>query len=157
MATGMDHSKIAEIDHMAGEDDDETQELRTLYAKAHAFIASFKWCQGIKKAYFGLGVDKIIAVFLFELNPALESVDSLLWVIVGDIPPAYIVTDDAPNPRQALAVYIGLMREWVNAVKAGKSVRDLVPVNAAPTEENANDLERRLEFLEEEILKTDLG
>jgi hypothetical protein len=33
----------------------------------------------------------------------------------------------------------------------------IVPVNAAPTEENANDLERRLEFLEEEILKTDLG
>ena len=154
--TGIDYSKLTEIEAMPGEDDDETQERRALYAKARSFIGSFKWCAGIKKAYFGLGAANIVAIFLFELIPVRESVDSLLWIVVGDIPPAYIVTDDAPNPERALAAYISLMREWIRAAKLGKSVKNLIPVDAPPTAENANDLERRLEFLEEEILKTNL-
>jgi len=154
MMTSIDYSELTDIELMTGEDDEETKELHAVYAKARTFIGSFKWCAGIKKAYFGLGAANVVAIFLFELIPVGESVDSLLWIVVGDIPPAYIVTDDAPNPESALAVYISLMRKWISAAKLGKSVKNLIPVDAPPTAENANDLERRLEFLEEEILKT---
>ena len=47
---------------------------------------------------------------------------------------------------------IDLMREWVEAVKAGNSIQDLIPVNAPPTIGNADDLERRLKFIEEHVV-----
>jgi hypothetical protein len=75
-----------------------------------------------------------------------------VWVIVGDVPPAYITVEDAPNPATALDAYIGAMQEWVDAARAGGSVADLIPVNVPPTVENAERLGRRLQFIDEEIL-----
>jgi hypothetical protein len=73
-------------------------------------------------------------------------------VVVGDLPPAYIAVDDAPNPACALDSYIGAMEDWVDSVKAGRPVDHLIPVNIAPTAENAAKLASRLKFLDEEIL-----
>ncbi len=72
--------------------------------------------------------------------------------VVGDLPPAYITTEDAPNPATALDGYIGAMDDWVKAAKAGQSVADLIPVNVSPTVENAKRLESRLRFLDKEVL-----
>jgi hypothetical protein len=137
---------------MVGEDDQETNEFKVLYTRARKYIGSFKWCIDIRNAYFGLGVAYIVGVFYFEITPASPTVDSALWVIVGDIPPAYLVTDDAPNAACALDGYIVEMRRWVEAVKAGKPLTDVIPVNALPTVEYAEILESRLEYLANEIL-----
>jgi transposase-like protein len=56
------------------------------------------------------------------------------------------------NPACALKVYIELMRKWVNAVREGQPTEELIPVNVAPTEEWAKELEGRLRFLEGAIL-----
>jgi len=48
--------------------------------------------------------------------------------------------------------YIEEMSAWVEAVRKGELVDDLIPVNAAPTKENASALFTRLRFLEREIL-----
>ena len=45
----------------------------------------------------------VVAVFLFRIDGPPE-VDPLLWVVVGDLPTAYLVTDDAPSPAIALDV-----------------------------------------------------
>ena len=148
----VDESKISSIESMFGEDDEETRQFRVLYDKAVKFITAFAWHGKIERAYFGLGAADIVGVFLFELIPASASVDRFLWVVIGDLPPAYLVTDDTPNPACALDAYIREMRKWLEAVKLGEPTADLVPVNAPPTVENANDLENRLEFLEKEIL-----
>ena len=73
----------------------------------------------------------------FNIHPLRRDVDELLWVVVGDIPPAYLVTDDAPDPVAALQAYIREMRRWIEAVRLGRPIADLIPVNALPTAVNA--------------------
>lgn len=148
----VDYTRLAPVEEMAGEDDEETQQWKSLLRNAESFLGSFAWCAGIRSEHLGLGVADVVGVFLFEIEPAKPGVDSLLWVVVGDIPPAYLVTDDTPDPPSALRAYIGEMRRWVEAVKAGKPVTELIPVNGAPTRDNAMALESRLAFIEREIL-----
>jgi hypothetical protein len=89
-----------------------------------------------------------------HIVPAEESVDEWIWVVVGDVPSAYIATQAADTPGAALDAYIGAMEEWVEAARSGSSVADLIPVGVPPTEQYAELLARRLEFLDREILPT---
>jgi hypothetical protein len=73
-------------------------------------------------------------------------------VIVGDLPPAYIVTEENPTPAAALEAYIDEMMDWVSAVEQGDSTEELIPVNAPATIEYAKQLRNRLEFLRSTIL-----
>ena len=72
--------------------------------------------------------------------------------VVGDIPPAFLVTDKSRTPSEALQTYISEMREWVAAAESGQSVDALIPVNVIATREMGLDLKRRLNFLENEVL-----
>lgn len=94
----------------------------------------------------------IIGIFLFRFVPNREDVDEWVWVIVGDLPPAYLTLDECPNPGTALDGYIGAMEAWVAAAEKECSVADLIPVNVPATPENAIKLRSRLEFLDKEIL-----
>lgn len=147
----VDLSKVVPTATMTGEAEDETGLLREMRDEAVRYVTSFGWCRLIVDSYFGLGVGGVVAVFLFRIEPG-EDVDEWVWVIVGDVPPAYITVEDAPNPATALDAYIGAMQEWVDAARAGGSVADLIPVNVPPTVENAERLGRRLRFIDEEIL-----
>jgi hypothetical protein len=123
-----------------------------MLGEAKEYLAAFDWCESIEESYFGLGVGGIVAVFLFKIRPRHEGVDELLWVVVGDLPKAYLVTDDSPSPRLALETYVELMSEWVDAATKGQPVDELIPVNVAPTLENAKLLEGRLAFLSAKII-----
>jgi hypothetical protein len=119
---------------------------------ARAYIDSFRWCDSIKDDYVGLLFPGIVSVFLFNINPARPGVDDWMWVVVGDVPSAYIACEDAKNPAAALDAYIGAMEEWVAAARAGDDVKGLIPVNVSPSIESENRLQRRLEFLDSKIL-----
>jgi hypothetical protein len=123
-----------------------------LLDRASGYLSSFQWCDQILESYFGLGVGGIVAVFLFRIRPTKRDVDEWHWVIVGDLPPAYLVTEQAPNPACALKVYIVLMRQWVQAVMKGESVEDLIPVNVEPDVTWAVELQGRLDLLEAYLL-----
>ena len=148
----VEREKLIPIERMIGEDDQETSEFQELHEQARRYIGGFKWCAGIRNVYFGLGAAHIVGVFYFEITPASPKIDSALWVVMGDIPPAYLVTDDAPNAARALDGYIIEMRRWVEAVKEGEPLTGVIPVNAPATMEYAKMLESRLEFLASEIL-----
>jgi len=123
-----------------------------LYRSAH-YLQSFPWCSEIWSAYVGIAVPGVVGVFLFEVKPAAgESVHPWVWVVVGDVPRAYISAEDAPNPAAALDGYIGAMEEWVDAARRGRGVDDLIPVNVTPTRENADRLASRLDLLERDVL-----
>jgi hypothetical protein len=79
-------------------------------------------------------------------------VDQWLWVLTGDIPPAYLVTDDATDPQSAIELYEDLMQEWVDAVLAGEPTNELIPVNAPASPEFAEMLRSRLQFIRETII-----
>jgi hypothetical protein len=73
-------------------------------------------------------------------------------VVVGDLPPAYLSSEYAKSPKDALDGYMGEMLAWVEAVEKGEPTDELIPNNGAPTLANAKTLRSRLEFLGREIL-----
>jgi len=148
----IDLCQFTDVEDIVGEDEVETRQLRTLAEVATAFVERFRWCRSIRKRRFAFGVADIVGVFLFEIDPASEAIDNELWVVVGDLPSAYLVTDDAPDAHGALEGYIYEMRRWVSAARLGESVHELIPVNVPGTPEWAEELDQRLQFLEEHIV-----
>lgn len=143
-----DTNKLEEIEN------EERDLLKKMLDEAESYLGGFKWCRRIKKKYLGFGIGGVFAVLLFEIENKASPSDDLLWVIVGDIPPAYLVVHDgAQTPQDALKEYVDLMREWVAAVEIGGGVEELVPVNVDPTPENAQLLKSRLDYLQSEFLE----
>jgi hypothetical protein len=129
----------------------EPRSFYSLAQQARSYLLSHKWCKSIKRGYLDIGWEGILGVFYFELEPAHEGVDDTLWVIVGDIPSAYIC-NEMPDGPNALAGYCREMQRWVDAAMAGESVEELIPVNVPPTPEWAAQLGGRLEFIRRELL-----
>ncbi len=143
---------LHKIDDIIGEDNEDTYLLKKMHLEAKEYLLSFKWCLCIKEEYYGFGIGGVIAVFFFKIEPLNEEIDEWLWVVTGDIPPAYIDTFNCNNCFQALFNYVEIMNEWVKAIKNNNSVDERLPVNVPPTIEWANNLELRLKFIEDEIL-----
>jgi hypothetical protein len=148
----VDFSRIVPVDHMKGDDEEDTALLKQMLEEASRYLCSFDWCSRVVRAWFGLGVGGVVAVFLFEIGPVSSDVDPLLWVIVGDLPPAYLVTDSLATPSDALRTYVEEMRTWVETVKGGGSLEDVIPVDTPATPEFAERLATRLDYFEREFL-----
>ncbi|RNJ47841.1 hypothetical protein B5V01_24860 [Mesorhizobium erdmanii] len=127
-------------------------EFKDARRRARLYLESHNWISTIKKEYLGYRLDGVIYIFLFNFVPAKPNVPSWVWVIVGDVPSAYIDCDYGKTPYLALDGYIGAMEEWVEAAREGKPVDNVIPVNAPPTPEYAEMLGGRLKFLERNIL-----
>jgi hypothetical protein len=93
----------------------------------------------------------VVGVFLFHIDPA-PGVDEWLWVVAGDLPTAYLVTDEAPDPASALEAYCNLMSDWAEAVRAGRDLADVFPVAAEATLEHAEMLANRVSFLRARVI-----
>ena len=150
----MDTSRLTPANSIEGEDDQETDLLREMLVEARGFIQSFRWRREISEEHLGFGVGKLFAVFLFRFATAVHGTDEYLWVVVGDLPSAYFVTDDAPTPRSAAEVYCRLMQDWVSAVLSKAPLDDVYPVQADATDEMAEKLDSRLRFIRERIIPT---
>jgi hypothetical protein len=143
---------VIPLEQMAGDDEKDTALLREMADRAEKFLASFAWCGSIAKSFFGDGIGNIAAVFLFHIVPAQPSVDEWLWVVVGDIPSAYLVLDRCKTPAEALKTYIKEMRRWAELAQKGRESPDVIPVNAPATPEWAEHLSGRLKILESLVL-----
>jgi len=150
--SNVDYSKVVPLIDMKGDDDDDTAILNEMANEAHNYLVGHAWCANITESYFGFGVGGLVAVFLFRIVPVEDRIDDEIWVIVGDIPPLYISTDNAPNPACALDGYMGAMEEWAEAVLLGRSTDNLPPMSADATPENGKELKKRLEFIDKNIL-----
>jgi hypothetical protein len=155
MKNPVDVTGLCLSSELRGDDPQETQELRELVKCAEQYLASFSWCGSIKKSYVGIAEAGIVGLFLFQIDPAQPEVDEWLWVVVGDVPPVYLVTDNAPDPESALLAYIAEMRAWADAVESGDPVDDLIPVNVPPTKKYGDMLKVRLDFLVSNLLGQD--
>lgn len=144
--------RIVPLDQLFGGDDEDTTLLRTMASHAENYLRSFSWCKRIREGYFGDGYGGIVAVFLFRIEPSRPDVDEWLWVVFGDVPPAYLVTDFCKTPSQALEGYIDEMMRWVEAAKESRQSTEIIPVNVPATPENSADVERRMKFLKEIIV-----
>src|ERR687889_60573 len=71
---------------------------------ATEFLTGFRWCASVRESYLAFDIGYPLGVFLFRIEPRLIGVDDTLWVVVGDIPPAFLVCDEK------LDGVIGLLR-----------------------------------------------
>jgi len=140
------------IDDLESISIDNAEDLMVLSNEAIAFIRSQKWCKRIIDVKLDRGWGYIIAVFFFSIEPYGANIPNNLWVIVGDLPPAYIDVEDNPNGACAIDAYVSEMEGWINNVVQGKSIEGLIPVNAPPTEDTAMMLRERLDIIKQEIL-----
>ena len=145
-------NRLTPASEMVGEDDSDTRLLKEMLLRAEAYLKSFQWCPAVVERFFGCGVGGVVAVFLFRVSTRIDGTDDLLWVVEGDLPSAYLVTDDAPDPASALSTYVGLMEAWARAVLEGSSLAATFPVSAPPTPQYANMLLSRTQFIRERII-----
>ena len=138
---------------------DSQEDLIEMAKEAAEFLQWHRWCKTLQQGYLVQGWAGVLGIFYFEFVPASAAVDDRLWVIVGDVPPAYIDCVNSPNAVSALEDYLYVMQEWVDHVKAGHSVEKLVPVyrrhsfvRVNPSIVYAELLETRLQFIREKIV-----
>jgi hypothetical protein len=140
------------VETMQGEDEEDTQLLKGMAERARDYVTSFHWCPPIEQAYLAFGIGKIIALFLFTFDEKIQDIDDKTWVIEGDLPPAFIPCDPGDSARSIIEHYCELMDDWVTVVRSGGNFENVFPVSAARTEEHADMLASRLEFLRQEII-----
>jgi hypothetical protein len=96
-----------------------------LLLSANEFLDAFQWAKRTGRVWVSECIPGVVGLFLFELDPPGPNVDKYIWVVVGDLPPAYLSPVYARSPRAALDGYIGEMELWVDAVENGRSTDDL--------------------------------
>lgn len=139
---------------MARDDGDDVENalLSAMAAEAQAYITSFSWCPDIRRIDLAFGVGGVVALFLVDFVSAIGGEDDRLWVVVGDIPSAYMVVDEQ-RPGPALENYCDLMDGWARAVLSGSLAQaEVFPVAAAATRQNAEDLLRRVALLRSDLM-----
>src|SRR5579883_397866 len=144
---------VVSVKKLKGDSPEDTRLLKDMAQRANEYIRSFSWCRSVADMYFGDGIGGIIAAFLVRIQPARPQVDEWLWVIVGDIPPAYLVLDRSPSGLDALRTYIAEISRWVRYAKTGgRILEDVIPVNVPATPEWADKLDDRLRVLQTQVL-----
>ncbi|HEU4868599.1 MAG TPA: hypothetical protein VFV09_12845, partial [Actinomycetota bacterium] len=90
----IDISKLEPTTNLRGDDEEDTALLNEMLREAKAYVSSFQWCQSITESFASeVAIGGVVAVFLLRIEPGSPEVDDHLWVVVGDLPPAYLVTD----------------------------------------------------------------
>jgi hypothetical protein len=143
---------LTQVDNIVGGDEEDTKLLREMAAEAREYICGFHWCLPIKAMFVADGVGGVIALFLVEFEGKIGGTDDRLWVVVGDLPSAYMVVNSDETPQEALENYCVLMDDWIAAVLGSGDLDSVFPVEAPATRENAELLRSRMAFLREHII-----
>lgn len=143
---------------LASSMDLEARELLELAAEAAAFLLAHRWCERVEAGFLARVWPGILAVFLYRILPR-GGADPELWVIVGDVPPAYIDVLECRTAQEALEAYTDRMLEWVEQAKASGPLDDCIPVyrrgslqRVEPTPALIERLEGRMWFIRERLL-----
>jgi hypothetical protein len=149
----IDRSKLQRYPDIRGDNDEDTRLLRAMADEGRQYLASHDWCPPIRALHLAHGVGGVVALFLVEFSHKIPgSPDDSLWLVVGDLPTAYFVTENVSTVRDALECYCSIMDDWVAAVLDERDLEEVYPVEAEPTEANAQELQSRLQFLRREII-----
>jgi hypothetical protein len=135
---------------MKGDDEEDTALLQKMARDAEVYLRSFSWCDDLRSSNFGGGVGGVIAVFLFDIRTKRPEVGRWIWIVVGDVPSAYLPLEDAQSPAEVFKTYLKGMSNWVEYARSGAKQpagRDVPPVHVPPTPEWAEVLEKRLNSL----------
>jgi hypothetical protein len=152
----IDTSDFQDESEIEGDDPEDTELLRAMATEARTYIEDFEWCPPVESIHLALGIGGVVSVFLFQFDEPIEGSDSddALWVVVGDLPSAYVFVEPDDDGSVALNRYCDMMEDWAFNVLKGNPLDECFPVAAEATEENAEALGQRIAFLRTEILES---
>src|SRR5438128_250881 len=134
----------------------ESAEVEALATRARRFVETFAWCERVTNCDLGFAIAGVLGVFHIELIPTPErGAEPTVWVVVGDVPPAYLAFEEGDTWQDALRGYVEEMQQWVDAVRTRESLDEVIPVNVSPTREHADMLASRLQFIRERLVSVD--
>jgi hypothetical protein len=153
----LDVSGMMPVDQLSDATVEDGDELLELAREAEAFLTEQRWCRKIERGFLDRGIAGVLGVFYFEIDA--PQADDCVWVIVGDVPPAYLDVPSCPTSEAALNAYVWCMQEWIDAVRAGENSDETIPIlrrggstEMPPTTETADLLAPRLKCIREAIL-----
>jgi hypothetical protein len=129
----VDLNKLTPPERIVGDDAEETGLLQQMLQKATDYLKSFRWCPPIEQIYLGCGVGGVVAVFLFHFRERIQGTDEWLWVVVGDLPSAYLPTIRSRLWRGTVGSWrIGPTRFWraslsMRSSRSRRSLRRTMP------------------------------
>ena len=115
--------------------------------RVRTYLHNMKWCKRVVDVKIGQGLPRCFMSFLVKIEPAFDEVPEYHWVVLGDIPTAYISIDGNDDAWLAIDAYILVMEDWVQAVRRDQDVSACFPMPVPSTREYADMLSDRLQFM----------
>lgn len=144
------------IEEISAENFESPEDVRALALEARSYLLAHEWVYQIESGSVAWGFSKM-SIFHFYVRSSMGPMTT--WVIVGEVPPAYIDTAYCANAYEALSGYLAELQMWVRAGRKGASVDRLIPVRnrstlelLQPTKEIVDDLDLRIKFIADKIL-----
>lgn len=147
-------NELLDVNNISRSEIEEQEEVKKLSDEAVRYLRGQTWCKEVQQGWIGEEWGGILSVFLFKILPSDEGIDDYVWVVVGDIPPAYIDIESSESVDEVLEGYVYIMSEWVKRVEKGRSVDDWFPVSVPPEKKYADMLKSRLTFIKDNILSS---
>jgi hypothetical protein len=144
-AVQFDRSKVKNLNEYAAVADVGTPAFLKLSHGAREYVCSLAWVKRVQQIFVGRVFGDRAGVFLYETVPVKRGVDRFHWIVWGDVPAAYLVLDDAPDPDSAVDAYLYEVRNWIAAVRGQESLPDVMPIDWTKTHEGADQLEQLIE------------
>ncbi len=126
--------------------------------EARNFLTTYTWCPPVEGVYVGCYCPPVVAVFAYKVEKSppigIDSTDILewIWVVAGDLPPAYLINEEITDALVALAGYTAVASDWVKAVEGGDTVDDFVYFDLPADKEHAAMLRPRIDLLKQHFL-----
>ncbi|TQV80787.1 hypothetical protein [Denitrobaculum tricleocarpae] len=142
--------------------EEEKSGFADIEAKAKAVLSDEPWCPPTTETYVAAYCPPIVAVFLYRIDTqhpvALEDEDGFLewaWVLVGDLPPLYILYMPIADGLDALRCYVGVYQTWLKRFDAGLPLEEIADLKVPHDEEHAEMLRVRAKLLTEFFLENE--
>lgn len=141
------------IDDLPSSDIEHLDEVVKLSERAREYLGSMSWCRKIVNGWLDYACGYILAIFYFEIVPAGPGIPRFVWIITGDLPPAYMDGEFHPTGRDALNAYVDEMQGWIDRVLDGRPLDDdIIAVNVPPDRVWAERLQKRLDLIRTYVL-----
>lgn len=100
---------------------------RATLLEAAEFLASHSWFVRVTKSHLVLELTPMLSLVRAEVE-VKSSATAEMWVIIGDLPPAYIDRGICRTPLDAFMGYVGELEAWADAATQGQSLSEYMPV-----------------------------